>query len=76
MARDGQGGQGIDWRSRKLWHGLGYASSAAWMLYVVVATGNDVSHPLFNYIFIVPLAGWVAGLVIAKLLARVLPPRG
>lgn len=71
MARDGQG---IDWRSRKLWHGIGYVGSAAWMVYIVMATGNDVSHPLFNYIFIVPLAGWIGGLVAARLLARVLPP--
>lgn len=60
----------INWRSRVLWHGLGYAVSAAWMLYVVVATGNDVRAPLFSYIFAVPLALWIGGLLVARLLRR------
>ena len=61
-----------DWRSRRLWTGIGYAASAAWMLGIVIATGNDTSHPLFQYIFIVPLAGWILGLLAARYL---LPPR-
>ena len=62
----------LDWRSRRLWQGIGYAASAAWMLGIVIITGNDTGHPLFRYIFIVPLAGWILGLLVARYL---LPPR-
>ena len=33
-----------------------------------------MSHPLFRYIFIVPLAGWIVGLAVARLLNRFRPP--
>ncbi|MDJ0950302.1 MAG: hypothetical protein QNJ94_15425 [Alphaproteobacteria bacterium] len=68
------GGGDIDWRSGKVWQRIGYTASAAWMIFVVVATGNDVTHPLFNFIFIVPLAGWIIGIAVAKLIARRRPP--
>ena len=60
----------IDWTGRRLWHRIGYALTAAWMVYVIYATGKDVEHPLFAYIFVVPLAGWIAGLVVASLIKR------
>lgn len=64
----------IDWRSRRLWHALGYGATALWMLGVVIVTGNDVSHPLFRTIFIVPLGGWILGLLIARLVLPKRPP--
>ena len=63
----------VDWRSRRLWHSVGYVGSAAWMIGVVAITGRDVSHPLFRYVFIVPLAGWIVGLAVARLLSRSRP---
>ncbi|MFQ5785813.1 MAG: hypothetical protein ACE5H8_13465 [Alphaproteobacteria bacterium] len=64
----------IDWRSRSLWMRTGYALTAAWMLGVIVATGSDVTHPFFDFIFIVPLSGWIFGLLIARLAMRLWPP--
>jgi hypothetical protein len=63
---------------RKLtWHRIGYILSALWVGGILVATGGNVRHPLFDYIFIVPLAGWAVGLTIGHLLgrARKTPPR-
>lgn len=56
----------LAWQSRRFWMTIGYVGSAAWMLLVLAVTNGDVGHPLFNTIFLVPLAGWVAGLVIAR----------
>lgn len=64
----------IDWRGRRLWSGIGYFVSAAWMVYVAVITAGDVAHPLFDYIFIVPLGLWAAGLTIAWVLRKILGP--
>ena len=36
------------------------------MLVVLAVTNGDVAAPFFNTIFLVPLAGWVIGLVIAR----------
>jgi hypothetical protein len=63
------------WRSRRLWRPLGYALTVGWMIYVLAATGADRSHPLFDTIFIVPLAGWILGLVTAWALRRWLDGR-
>lgn len=67
----------IDWSRRLTWHRVGYVLSALWVGGVLVATGGNVRHPLFNYIFIVPLAGWVLGLLIGHLVSRrrKTPPR-
>ncbi len=65
----------IDWRSRGVWLRIGYGLTAAWMAFVILATGNDVTHPLFGYLFTVPLAGWVAGLIAGRVVARLWPPR-
>ncbi len=64
----------IDWRDRETWQRIGYTATAAWMLAVLVITGSDVTHPLFDYIFVVPLAGWILGLLVARLVARRPPP--
>ncbi|MGE0733738.1 MAG: hypothetical protein AB7G15_11870 [Alphaproteobacteria bacterium] len=71
------------WRSRTLWHSLGYGLSAAWMAYVLIETQGNARAPLFNYIFIGPLALWGGGLLTATILKRVearaarrMPPPG
>ena len=61
----------IDWRSRTTWHAIGYGLTAVWMLLVLVVSGNNPEHPLFTFIFIVPIAGWLIGISIG----RVLGPR-
>lgn len=55
---------------RLLWHRIGYILSAIWVGGVLYVTDGNVRHPLFNYIFIVPLVGWVVGLLIARLFSR------
>lgn len=56
----------VEWRSRRFWVTVGYTGSAAWMLLVLAVTNGDVGHPFFATIFLVPLAGWIIGLVIAR----------
>lgn len=60
----------IDWRGRRLWHAAGYFASVSWMVYVVAKTGGRVDEPLFNYIFIVPIGIWTAGIGVAWLVKR------
>jgi len=66
----------IDLRQRETWVRFGYALSAGWMLLVVVLSGGDPRHPLFIYIFLVPLAGWALALVVEALVRRLRGPRG
>jgi hypothetical protein len=63
----------IPWRSRLLWQRIAFTLTAAWMIGVLGITGEDVHHPLFQYIFIVPLVLWSAGLVIGRVVARLWP---
>ncbi len=59
-----------NWDDRRLWHPIGYALTAAWMLIVVTVTDADPRHPFFSFIFIVPLGGWILGLAVARLVTR------
>ena len=43
---------------------------------IVIVTNGDTGHVLFNFIFTVPLAGWIIGLVAAALLRRAERGRG
>ncbi len=52
------------------WTKVGYGLTAAWMVVVLGITGNDVTHPLFDYIFSVPLAVWAAVLALGYVLRR------
>ena len=73
MGQTGGGNGGTDGRDGRLpipWSKVGYGLTAAWMVFVLIVTKNDVGHPLFNYIFRVPLVVWVTGLVIAHLVKR------
>jgi hypothetical protein len=58
------------WRSRRLWHPIGYAFTGLWMLGVLLVTGGNSRNPLFDYIFVVPLATWILGLIVAALIKR------
>lgn len=58
-----------------LWRGIGYAVTAAWMVAILVVTGSNPAHPWFDFIFVVPLAGWIVGLGIARLVSGPRPPR-
>ncbi len=60
----------IPWRSRALWLRIGYGATALWMVAILVLTGEDVHDPLFRLIFDVPLAGWIIGVIAARLIAR------
>ena len=60
---DGDGGA----RRPIPWTKVGYGLTALWMLIVLGVTGNDVTHPFFNYIFAVPLAVWIGALVLGRL---------
>jgi len=50
------------------WIKAGYGLTALWMVGVLWITGNDVSHPLYNYIFGVPLAAWIGAVAINHVL--------
>ncbi|MDP6345847.1 MAG: hypothetical protein QF578_24740 [Alphaproteobacteria bacterium] len=62
----------LDWRSRRTWHLLGSIATVIWLTHVALTTDFDPGHPLFDYIFIVPLAGWVMILFLTRRLER--PP--
>lgn len=57
----------------QLWRGIGYGLTAAWMIGILVVSGSNPADPWFNYIFVVPLVGWIIGIGIARLVA---PPGG
>jgi hypothetical protein len=49
---------------------MGYLLTAGWVGFILAASGGDSSHPLFDYIFVVPLAGWIIGMLVARIIAR------
>jgi|GEM_PF-2760387 len=60
----------LSWRDPRLWQVLGLIGTVIWLTHVALVTDFDPSHPLFDYIFIVPLAGWVVILFVSRRLAR------
>lgn len=54
-----------------MWTKIGYAVTAAWMLFVVAYTRSDPFHPLFSFIFVVPLAGWITVIATIKIIAAI-----
>lgn len=52
----------------ELWSKIGYVISALWMIGVLYYTKGDTRHSFFQYIFIVPLTGWVVVLAIGAAL--------
>ena len=65
----------IPWRSRSFWQPVGYGLTALWMIGIVAVTDEDIRHPLFSLIFVVPLAGWIIGIAAARVIARYWPAR-
>lgn len=66
----------INWRERTTWVRAGWLATALWVIYVLEASRLDRSHPLFNYIFLVPLAGWTLALVLERLVRGRKPKPG
>lgn len=52
----------------RAWSKIGYGVSALWMIGVLYYTKGDTRHSFFQYIFIVPLTGWVVALAIGVVL--------
>lgn len=67
----------VDWSDKTTWHRIGYILSAIWVGGILIVTNGNVRAPLFNFIFIVPLAGWAIGMIVGHLIARrkKTPPR-
>jgi hypothetical protein len=49
---------------------MGYLLTAGWVGFILAASGGDSNHPLFDYIFIVPLVGWIIGMLVARVIAK------
>lgn len=60
----------MDWRSKRSWHLAGVILTALWLTGVAIRTGGDPEHPLFTFIFIVPLVGWLILLGLTHLIER------
>lgn len=54
---------------RPRWIWMGHALTALWIGAVIILTGGDPAHALFDFIFTVPLAGWVLALIVRRLVA-------
>ncbi|MCW8970081.1 MAG: hypothetical protein OQK23_02380, partial [Rhodospirillales bacterium] len=55
-------------RDRNPWVRAGYVFTVGWFLVVLYVTGGDQNHPFFDTIFMVPLAVWIVGVLVAHLL--------
>ncbi|RCK26526.1 hypothetical protein TH8_07290 [Thalassospira profundimaris] len=49
---------------------MGYLLTAGWVGFILAASGGDTAHPLFDYIFVVPLAGWIIGMIVARIIVK------
>jgi hypothetical protein len=49
---------------------LGYLLTAVWIVYILMVTKGDMKQPMFDYIFVVPLAGWIIGMIIAHFVRK------
>lgn len=47
------------WRNIRFWHWLGIAGTVIWISFVSLTTAFDPAHPLFDFIFLVPIVGWI-----------------
>lgn len=59
-----------DWHNPRTWQAVGIVATGLWLTYVAAATGFDPTAPLFDFIFLVPLAGWLAILLVTRILER------
>ncbi len=60
----------MNWRDGYVWRGIGYGLTAAWMVAVLVMSGGDPADPMFDYIFIVPLIGWLIAVPVVRWIAH------
>ncbi len=44
--------------------------TVVWLTHVAIQTDGDPKHPLFDFIFTVPLVGWLALILIWRLIER------
>ena len=49
----------MKWQDKRSWHLLAMILTVVWLTYVGLKTGGDPQHPLFQYIFLVPLIAWL-----------------
>ena len=68
----------IYWRERTTWVRAGWVATVLWIIYVWEESKFDPEHPLYNYVFLVPLAGWTVALIVERILRgkRPKPPPG
>jgi hypothetical protein len=59
-----------DWRNPRTWQAVGIVATGIWLSFVAMSTDFDPAHPLFDYIFIVPIAGWLVILLVTRRLGR------
>ncbi len=64
------------WRKKKTWQSAGIVLTALWFTFVAMASRGDTSHPLVDYIFLVPLGMWLVIVVATRILRIDEPERG
>lgn len=47
---------------------MGYLLTAGWVGFILAVSGGDSAHPMFDYIFVVPLVGWIIGMIVARII--------
>ncbi len=55
---------------RHIWPTVCMYLTAIWLFAVVAITNGDQAHPLYEYIYIVPLAVWLAAIAFNKIKQR------
>ena len=56
------------------WRRAGWIATVLWVIYVYETTKGDPAHPLFNYIFLVPLSLWLFFILARRLMRERAPP--
>ncbi|SLN47777.1 hypothetical protein [Oceanibacterium hippocampi] len=64
-----------DIRDKTTWSRVALIGTVLWLTYVTMETGGDLHHPLFDYVFIVPLALWIGVVIIKQVIDRTAPDR-
>ena len=52
------------------WRRIGAWLSAIWIGLILVVSEGRIDHPLFAYIFTVPLGAWIVALLVARAVAK------
>lgn len=55
---------------RPRWIWIGHALTALWIGGVIIVTRGDPQHALFDFIFTVPLVGWLLAVLVRRFTAR------